>query len=117
MQSFSERLTSSRGGAIALGVIAAVIAAILLAVYITHYRSSVKSDSAPIQVLVAKKLIPAGTTGSQIGRKQLYTLTSIPESQLQSGVLTDPSALNGQVTTADIFPGQQLAASSFTASG
>ena len=115
MQSFTERFTSTRGGAITLGVLAAVIAAILLAVYITHYRSSVKSDTAPVQVLVAKRLIPAGTTGAQIGRKQLYTLSSVSESQLQSGALTDPGALNGQVTTVDIYPGSQIASSDFTA--
>ena len=75
----TSRLTSTRGGAIALGVLAAIIAAVLLVVYITHYRSSVKSDTAPLQVLLAKRLIPAGTTGTEIGKKQLYTLTSVPQ--------------------------------------
>ena len=111
----TERLTTSRGGAVLLGIVAAVIAAILLIVYITNYRSSVKSDNAPLTVLVAKRLIPAGTTGAQIGRKQLYVLSSKPKDQIQTGALTDPGALSGQTAAADIFPGQQLTSANFTA--
>ncbi len=43
IQSFTGRLTSSRRGAILLGVGAAVLAAVLLAVYISSYRDSVES--------------------------------------------------------------------------
>jgi pilus assembly protein CpaB len=114
--SLTGRLATSRGGAVVLGVLAAVIAAILLTVYITHYRSSVKSDAAPIGVLTAKRLIPAGTPGSEIGAKQLYTLTSVAKSNVQAGALTDPGALNGQITSRDVFPGQQLTAADFAAS-
>ena len=45
--SLMERVTTSRGGAIAVGIIVAVIAAILLIVYITRYKSSVDSTAAP----------------------------------------------------------------------
>ncbi len=106
--SMTSRLATSRGGAVLLGIVAALIAAILLTVYITHYRSSVKSDSAPASVLVAKRLIPAGTSGSEIGTKQLYTVASVPRDRVLVGAITDPSGLNGVVTSRDIFPGQQI---------
>ena len=48
IQNTFGKLTSSRGGAIVLGIIAAIFAAVLLAVYVTHYRDSVKSDSASV---------------------------------------------------------------------
>ena len=40
-----EKVTTTRGGAIAIGVTVAVIAAILLIVYITRYQSSVDSTA------------------------------------------------------------------------
>jgi len=106
--SMTSRLATSRGGAVLLGIVAALVAAILLTVYITHYRSSVKSDSAPASVLIAKRLIPAGTSGSEIGTKQLYTVASVPRDRVLIGAITDPAGLNGIVTSRDIFPGQQL---------
>lgn len=115
MQTIGGRLTSTRGGAILVGLVAAIIAAVLLIVYVTHYRTSVKSDAAPLQVLVAKKLIPAGTTGAEIGRKQLYSLTTVPKDQVQTGALADPNGLTGQAAATDIFPGAQLTTTNVTA--
>ena len=114
--SLTGRLSTSRGGAVVLGVLAAVIAAVLLTVYITHYRSSVKSDAAPVAVLTAKRLIPAGTAGSEIGAKQIYTLQDTAKNQVQAGALTDPASLNGVVAARDIFPGQQMTTNDFAAS-
>jgi Flp pilus assembly protein CpaB len=118
IQNLAGKLTSTRRGAILLGILAATIAAILLGVYITHYRSSVNSSVAvPPSVLVAKNLIPRGTTGTQIGTRLLYRSTAVTAAQLQPGALTDPGALSGQVAATDIFPGQQLTAGDFVASG
>jgi len=115
--SLTEKLGTSRGSAVLLGVLAAVIAAILLVVYITNYRSSVKSDAAPVQVLAAKRVITAGTSGSEIGSKQLYVFQSVPKDQVTSGTFTDPSSLNGVVAARDIYPGQHFTNDDFTASG
>ena len=65
------KLTSSRGGAILLGVAAAVLAAILLAVYVTRYRDSVKSGTVNVPVLQATHLIPKGTPGDLPGRSRI----------------------------------------------
>jgi Flp pilus assembly protein CpaB len=116
-QSFAGRMTSSRRGAVVLGVAAAVLAAVLLGLYITQYRSSLESNTAPTSVLVAKRLIPSGTSGAVVGAKQLYTITSVPKDSVKIGALTDPGLLNGQVAAVDIYPGQQLAATDFTPSG
>jgi Flp pilus assembly protein CpaB len=114
--SMTGRLATSRGGAVLLGILAALIAAILLTVYITHYRSSVKGDAAPASVLEAKRLIPAGTTGAEIGSKQLYRLASVPKDRLVAGAITDPAGLNGVITSRDIFPGQQISSNDVTTS-
>ena len=42
----TERLSTSRGGAVALGIAAAVLAGILLLVYLDRYRDSVRAETA-----------------------------------------------------------------------
>ena len=115
MANVMEKVSSSRGGAIAVGIIVAVIAAILLIVYITRYKSSVDSSAAAVPVLVAKNLIPKGTPGSVVATKQLYQNTSVPEDKVQSGAISDPNALNGRTAIADVYPGSQLTLNNFTA--
>ena len=102
--SLTGRLTTSRGGAVLLGIVAALIAAILLTVYITHYRSSVKSGAAPATVLVAKRLIPAGTTGAEIGTKQIYTLSSVPKDRSRPARSPIQPALNGVIAATRRLP-------------
>ncbi len=113
----SSKLFTTRQGTVLLGVIAAVIAAIALLVYLNHYRNSVNAKNAPIQVLVAKSLIQKGTPGNIVGTTDLYQITSIPKSQVESGAFVDPATLSGKVATRDIYPGQQLTAADFGPAG
>jgi Flp pilus assembly protein CpaB len=107
---------SSRGWAIALGIGAVVLAAILLVVYLDRYRSRVAGENAPTPVLVAKQLIPAGTPGSQVATKSMYTPTTLPAKEVEVGAISDPAYLSGRAAAADIFPGQQFTATDFAAS-
>ncbi len=109
-----SRLFRNRGGAVIAGIVAAVIAVILLIVYLNSYRSSVNSDKAPERVMVATKVIKAGTSGDIIARTGLYQVTAVQKDQLKLNALTDPAALADRVAVADIFPGQQLTQDDFT---
>ena len=109
-----SRLLKTRQGTIVVGVAAAVLAAILLLVYLSHYRNSVKGSTEPVTVLVAKRLIPKGTTGASIATKNLFVVTTIPKGQLKIGTISDPAVLQGTVAAADIFPRQQLTSADFT---
>jgi pilus assembly protein CpaB len=109
----SSRLVTTRGGTIALGAAAAVLAGIILLVYLNGYRNSVKTGTEPMPVLVAKSLIPKGTAGTLIGTRDLFQATTVPKDQLKVGALTDPAALKGRVTAADVYPGQQLTVADF----
>ena len=80
-----EKATTSRGGAIAVGITVAVIAAILLIVYISRYKSSVDSTATAVPVLVAKNLIPKGTAGATVATKGRYQSTSVPTGQGRAG--------------------------------
>jgi Flp pilus assembly protein CpaB len=106
-QVFSGRM-STRGGAFVIGVGAALLAAILLVVYLNRYRNSVKAGAVSAPVLVAKSLIPKGTSGSVIAQQELFRTVSIAHSDIKTGAITDPAYLNGRVAVSDIFPGQQI---------
>jgi Flp pilus assembly protein CpaB len=109
-----NRLLKTRQGTIVIGAAAAVLAAILLLVYLSHYRSSVKGSTEPVTVLVAKRLIPKGTSGEDLANRNLYVVTTIPKGQLKLGAISDPAVLRGRVTASDINPRQQLTTSDFT---
>jgi Flp pilus assembly protein CpaB len=110
----SSKLFTTRQGTVLLGVIAAVIAAIALVVYLNHYRNSVKSGGTAIKVLVAQKLIQAGTPGDVIRNNTgFYKVTGYAKSQVETGAIVDPATLASQVALVDISPGQQLTAADF----
>jgi Flp pilus assembly protein CpaB len=107
---------SSRGWAIALGIGAVALAAILLVVYLDRYRDRVSGESAPTPVLVAKRLIPAGTPGTLIASEEMYAATTLPAKEVEVNAISDPSYLSGHAAVADVFPGAQLTATQFAAS-
>jgi Flp pilus assembly protein CpaB len=107
---------SSRGWAIALGIGAVVLAAILLVVYLDRYRDRVGGENAPTPVLVAKRLIPAGTPGTLVASEGMYAPTTLPAKEVEVGAIADPAYLSGRAAAVDIFPGKQFTATDFAAS-
>src|SRR5215831_10844480 len=112
-----HKLTSTRAGTLALAALAALIAGVAIAVYLNKYRHSINAEGAPVTVLVAKKVIAKGTPGSAIAASGLFQTTTIRESQLRNGALSDPASLRGRVAAQDIYPGQQLTTADFAAGG
>jgi Flp pilus assembly protein CpaB len=107
-------LFRNRGGAVIAGVIAAVIAVILLVIYLDSYRSSLNSGKKPEPVLVARKLIAKGSSGTLIASQGLYQVTTVQKDQLKLNAIIDPAVLNGRVAVVDVFPGQQLTQDDFS---
>jgi Flp pilus assembly protein CpaB len=109
----SSKLFTTRQGTVLLGVIAAVIAAIALLVYLNQYRSGATST---VQVLVAKKTIPQGTSGDVLAKSTgFYTVAQIPKGNVLNGAITDSSTLSSKVALADINPNSQLTEAQFGA--
>jgi pilus assembly protein CpaB len=113
---FAQRLLSTRGGTIALSIMAAVLAAVILVAYLNRYRDSVKQSGVPMTVLVANQLIEKGTSGRVIASEDLYKTTTMPKGEVAEGAITDPDALKGSIAAADVFPGEQLTRAKFSAS-
>jgi Flp pilus assembly protein CpaB len=101
----------------AVSAVAAVLAAAVLLAYLHQYREEVKASSEPMTVLVAKGLIEKGTPGDVVGSDGLFQVTTAPRSELKDGAIADPATLRGKVAVADVYPGEQLTAGSFSATG
>ena len=89
-QAVKGKIGTSRGWTLAFGIGAALLAAILLVVYLNRYRSSVNAENAATPVLVAKNLIPQGTSGTIIAKQELFQVASLPKNDLKVGAISDP---------------------------
>jgi Flp pilus assembly protein CpaB len=113
----ASRLTSTKRGTLIVAGGAALLAGALILIYLNGYRNSVRSEGAPVTVLIAQENIPKGTSGSVIASKNLSRSTTMRESQLRDGAYSDPANLSGLVVTQEIFKGSQLTVSSFAPKG
>jgi len=111
-----QKLLTTRGGTIAVAATAALVAGLIFVLYVNRYRSSIDQSSEPITVLIAKSLIPRGTSGDLAGTQELFQPTTAPKGEVKEGAVTDPSTLHGRIAVDDIFPGQQLTVDDFSAS-
>jgi Flp pilus assembly protein CpaB len=110
----AQNLFSTRRRSLVAGAVAAGLAVIVLVVYLHNYRSSVNSAVATGPVLVAKNLIPKGTSGDLIASTSQYQVAQLPKSEFKNGAITDPGILAGRVAVTDIYPRQQLSAAEFS---
>jgi pilus assembly protein CpaB len=90
--------------AIALAVFGT--AAVLL--YVKRADDRAVADMSPVDVLVAKDRVPAGTTGESIRSRELVQVVrlpagSVPRDEVLTGI---PSDLDKLVITSDLQPGQ-----------
>jgi Flp pilus assembly protein CpaB len=110
----AQRLISTRRGSLYLASIAALLAGMVILVYLNRYRDGLETGGNPVTVLVARSAIPKGTSGSVVAAKGLFTATTIAESQLREGAISDPASLTGRVATTEIYEGAQLTAADFS---
>lgn len=113
----ATRLVSTRRGTLLAALLIALVAGASIMLYLNSYRDSLQAQGAMVTVLVANDTIPKGTAGSVVAAKDLYTVTTIRESQLLEGAMSDPATLRDLVATREIFEGAQLTATDFGAGG
>jgi Flp pilus assembly protein CpaB len=110
----AQKLISTRRGSLYLASVAALLAGMVILVYLNRYRENLQTGGTPVTVLVARTTIPKGTSGSVVAAKGLFTATTIRESQLREGAISDPASLTGRVATTEIYEGAQLTSSDFS---
>lgn len=112
-----RRFLGTRRGSFLVAFLAAGLAAVALVAYLNNYKREVRGGTLPIQVLVADRLIPKGTSGDAVATDRLFRPTTISQDDAKPLALADAAALSGKVATRDIFPGQQITSSDFQAGG
>ena len=101
-------------------IVAVLVAALgtgLVFAYVNRTDERALRDQKPVDVLVAKTLIKAGTTGTAAEQEGAFRLERIPRIAAVAGHLVDTRSIADLVAVADIFPGEQILAAKFAAAG
>ncbi|MEV7454525.1 Flp pilus assembly protein CpaB [Pseudarthrobacter oxydans] len=95
------------GGIAAL--VLAVIGTVLLVVYVQGADARAAQGLDPVNVLVVKESVPAGTKAGDLGK--YVQVEALPQSAVPEGTLDKLDDQAGRVTAVDLQPGEQLLAS------
>lgn len=96
-----------------VAAVLAVLGVALVYVYVRGADDRALADQTPVQVLVAKDRIPAGTTVADAARAGAFEKKSIPDAAVTNGALSDLSPITGEIALSTIYPGQQIIAAQF----
>lgn len=91
-----------------LGIVVGFVLAVGVVPLFDETGSCPAGSGAPTPVLVAKRLIPKGTSWATIVKGRMYVPTTLPCAERKPGAVADPAELTGAVSNVDLFPGQQL---------
>ncbi|MGO4590804.1 Flp pilus assembly protein CpaB [Paenarthrobacter sp. 2TAF44] len=92
------------GGIAAL--LLAVIGTVLLVTYIQGADKRAQQGLDPVNVLIVKERIPAGTKTEDLGNK--VKTETLPQSAVAPGTISALNDQKGKVTSVDLQPGEQL---------
>jgi pilus assembly protein CpaB len=98
-------------------IVVAALGTVLIFAYVRNADNRALKDQEPVEVLVAKTLIKAGTLGSEAERTGSFKLQKVPRSATIVGVLSDPRPISSLVAVGDIYPGEQIITAKFAQAG
>jgi pilus assembly protein CpaB len=98
-------------------IVVAALGTVLIYAYVRNADNRALKDQEPVEVLVAKTLIKAGTLGSEAERTGSFKLQEVPRSSTIVGVLSDPRPISALVAVGDIYPGEQIITAKFAQAG
>src|SRR5919205_53633 len=73
---------------IVIAVVLAALAALMTSYYVTNYKRHVQSDEKHVEVYVAARDIPAGTSGADAAR--MLTKKEVTQAAVAPGAIADP---------------------------
>lgn len=98
---------------IGIAVALAVLAALLTIFYVTNYKRSVQSGEELVPVFVAAAQIPVGTSGSEVGDRNLLRPVEIARRSVVPGAISEPEQIAQLVATERIYEGEQVTLNRF----
>ena len=108
-----RQLLSTRRGIITVAAGAAVLGGAILVLFLSAYRDSLTGADGTEEVLVARVIIERGSPADAIATENMYEVTSVEKGEIDDNAVSDPASLKGKVTSATIYPGEQLTSSDF----
>jgi Flp pilus assembly protein CpaB len=98
---------------IGIAVALAVLAALLTIFYVTNYKRSVQSGEQLVPVFVAGRDIPVGTSGSELGDRNLLKPLEVVRRSVVPGAISEPDQIEQLVATERIYEGEQITLNRF----
>jgi Flp pilus assembly protein CpaB len=102
---------------ITIAVALALVAALLTSFYVTNYQRNVRQDETNVPIWVAKRDIPAGSTGTEIARKGMLEKSEIVRRSVVPGAISNPDQIGDLVATQPIYAGEQVSTRRFAMPG
>jgi Flp pilus assembly protein CpaB len=93
---------------IVVAVVLAALAGAMTLVYVVNYKRHVQHGENKVNVLVAARDIPAGTTGSEVVEQHMLKTVAVPRRTLVPGWVGRPDQLQKQVATQQVYQGEQI---------
>jgi Flp pilus assembly protein CpaB len=91
---------------IAVGL--ALIAMMLTLFYVTNYKRSVQKGASSVQVYVAARDIPSGTSGADIVKGHQLKVETVQRKDVVPGAISNPDQIATLVAGAPIYTGEQM---------
>jgi pilus assembly protein CpaB len=98
----------SRVLAVLIAVVLALVATAALVIYVNGADRRAIADQTPLEVLVASKVIPAGTTGEDAQNGEYIEVRQVPRTNVVPGAFRNVRQLEGKSAAVDIAKGEQL---------
>jgi pilus assembly protein CpaB len=98
-------------------VVVAALSTFAVFAYVNGVDNRAQRDLEPVQVLVAKELIKAGTTAAAAESAGALKLETLPRMAVPAGALSVIAPVSTMVASSDIYPGEQLLAAKFAVPG
>ncbi|HVF21001.1 MAG TPA: Flp pilus assembly protein CpaB [Mycobacteriales bacterium] len=98
-------------------VLVAALSTTAVFAYVRGVDDRAQRDLDPVEVLVAKDRIPAGTTASAAEAAGAFRLATLPRKAVPDGALSTVSPIATMVANSDIFPGEQILLAKFAVPG
>jgi Flp pilus assembly protein CpaB len=97
---------------IVIAVVLAAMAALLTSFYVTNYKKSVQQGEELEQVWVAKKDIPAGTSGDEAVK--MLASKSVASRSVVPGAISNPQEIADKVAAQPVYAGEQVTVRRFS---
>jgi Flp pilus assembly protein CpaB len=98
---------------IGIAVVLAVLAALLTIFYVTNYKKSVQQGEDLVPVWVAAHDISVGTSGSEVGDRNLLHAVEVAKRSVVPGAISEPAQIEQLVATEKIYEGEQITLNRF----